>query len=434
LSNTGIFTRLAKNVGWLLGSRGFAAVASIGYLAIAARSLGPKNFGVFTVVLTYGQLIANLVQFQSFKSIIRYGSLHLARGSVGRLGRLTGLTATIDFTGAIVGAIAAILLAPLVAPFLQWNIDQQHYAQLFAAVLLVTTGATPSGILRLFDRFDMIAYTDAISPAVRLLGSAIVWLTGASLVAFLLVWALSSVVQVLSQWVAALRIQSVPPRFGIRPFRRAVRENPRILKFVVQTNLSSSLSSSSQMGILAVGALAGSVQAGGFRIAERLAKGITNPAETVTRALYPEFARLVAQHDYPKHRHVLLRVCFIGAGLGALAVLIVGPAAREILRAVAGPHFTFAQPYLVLLLIAAAVDLAGFALEPFHNAHGRVGRVLRIRAVGAATYLLLLGVLIPQVGAAGAALAAVGASLVTFVQFALSSRQMLSKSLAQARR
>jgi O-antigen/teichoic acid export membrane protein len=322
----------------------------------------------------------------------------------------------------------------LVAPFLHWSNDQQHYAEVFAAVLLITTGATPTGILRLFDRFDVIAYTDAISPAVRLLGSAVVWITGANLVSFLLVWALSSVVQVLSQWVAALRIQAVPLRFGIRSFRRAVRENPRIMKFVVQTNLSSSLSSSTQVGILAVGALAGSVQAGGFRIAERLAKGITNPVETVTRALYPEFARLVAQNDYPRLRHVLLRVCFIAAGLGALTVLIVGPAARQVLRAVAGPHFTFAQPYLVLLLIAAAIDLAGFALEPFHNAHGRVGRVLRIRAVGAAIYLLLLGILIPQAGAAGAALAAVGASLVTFVQFALSARQMLSKSLAGARR
>lgn len=430
LRKTGIFTRLAKNLGWLLGSRGFAAVASIGYLAIAARSLGPKGFGEFTVVLTYGQLIANVVQFQSFKSIIRYGALHLANDRTGRLGRLTGLTATLDFTSGIVGAIAAILLAPVVTSFLHWNLSQQHYAQIFAAVLLVTAGATPTGILRLFDRFDLIAYTDAISPAVRLAGSAVAWLMGASLVSFLVVWALAAVVQTLAQWVAALRVQAEPLRFGRRPFVRAVRENPRILKFAIQTNISSSLSSSSQLGILAVGAVAGPIEAGGFRLAQRLAKGITNPIETVTRALYPEFARLVAQNDHVKLRHVLLRVCFIAAGLGALAVLIAGPAAPEILRVVAGPHFAFARPYLVLLLIAAAVDLAGFALEPFHNAHGRAGRVLRIRLVGALTYLILLACLIPPLGATGAALATVGASLVTFAQFALSSWQILSKSLA----
>ena len=209
-----------------------------------------------------------------------------------------------------------------------------------------------------------------------------------------------------------------------------MRENPRILKFAIQTNISSSLSSSSQLGILAVGAVAGPIEAGGFRLAQRLAKGITNPIETGTRALYPEFARLVAQNDHVKLRHVLLRVCFIAAGLGALAVLIAGPAAPEILRVVAGPHFAFARPYLVLLLIAAAVDLAGFALEPFHNAHGRAGRVLRIRLVGALTYLILLACLIPPLGATGAALATVGASLVTFAQFALSSWQILSKSLA----
>lgn len=432
LRKTGIFARLARNLGWLLGSRGFAAIASIGYLAIAARLLGPRGFGEFTVVLTYGQLIANVVQFQSFKSIIRYGAIHLATGRTGRLGRLTGLTATLDFASGAVGAIIAILLAPLVTSFLHWDLAQQHSAQIFAAVLLLTTGATPTGILRLFDRFDLIAYTDAVSPAVRIVGSVLAWLMGGGLISFLVVWALAAVVQALAQWVAALRVQSEPLRFGMRPFARAVRENPKILKFSVQTNLASSLSSSTQLGILGVGAIAGPIQAGGFRIAQRLAKGITNPVETVTRALYPEFARLVAQNDHAVLRHVLLRICSIAAGLGALAVLVAGPAASLILRLVVGPNFVFARPLLLLLLIAAAIDLAGFALEPFHNAHGRAGRVLRIRAVGAAAYLLLLACLLPAFGAIGAAVATVAASLITFAQFAFSSRQILKKSLGQA--
>lgn len=431
MKNTGIFRRLAKNLGWLLGSRGFTAVASIGYLAIAARSLGPKGFGAFTVVLTYAQLIANVVQFQSFKSIIRYGAFHVASDKPGRLGRLTGLTATLDFASGLFGAVVAIILAPFVASLFHWDVQQQHYAQVFATVLLITTGATPTGILRLFDRFDLIAYTDAISPAIRIIGSAIAWVMGPSLPSLLAIWALAAVVQTLGQWIAALRVQPERPRFGKRAFARASRENPRILKFILQTNLASSLSSSTQLGILAVGAVGGAAEAGGFRIAQRLAKGITNPVETVTRALYPEFARLVAQDDHARLRHVLIRVCSIAAGLGALVVLIAGPLAPVILRLIAGPRFAFAQPCLLILLVAAAIDLAGFALEPFHNAHGRAGRVLRIRAVGAAAYLVLLAFLLPPFGATGAALAAVGAAVITFAQFAQSSWEILARSLGK---
>ena len=55
-----IFRRLAKNIGWLAGSRGFTGLVSVAYLAIAARALGPRGFGSFTLVLTYGQLIHGL--------------------------------------------------------------------------------------------------------------------------------------------------------------------------------------------------------------------------------------------------------------------------------------------------------------------------------------------------------------------------------------
>ena len=418
---TGILGRLAKNVGWLIGSRGFAAVASIGYLAIAARSLGPKGFGAFTLVLTYAQLIANVVQFQSFKSVIRYGALHLARDRHGRLGRLIGLTATLDWASGVVGAVCAIIIAPFAAPLLHWNVVEQHYAQLFAAALLVTTGSTPTGILRLFNRFDLIAYTEAISPAIRVLGSIIAWMMGASLISFLTVWATAGAIQTIAQWIAALSVQLARPQFGVRAFVLAVRENRRILPFLVQTNISSSLNSSMDLGILAVGAAAGPVEAGGFRIAQRLAKAITNPVETVTKALYPEFAHLVAKDDQRKLRHLLIRVCSIAAALGGLAILFAGPGASTILRLVAGPRFGFARDYLLLLLIAAAIDLAGFALEPFHNAYGWAARVLRIRAVSAVAYVVFLGLLLPAFGAMGAAVAAIGLSMITFVQFALSA-------------
>ena len=47
---------------------------------------------------------------------------------------------------------------------------------------------TSHGVLRLLDRFDLIAIQTAIAPATRLVGSAVLYLAGASLEAFLVVW------------------------------------------------------------------------------------------------------------------------------------------------------------------------------------------------------------------------------------------------------
>ena len=427
---SGIFARLARNLGWLAGSRGFTGVTSLAYLAIAARTLGPIGFGAFTLVLTYGQLIANFAQFQSWKGVIRYGAVHVTAGQPHRLARLFGFTATLDLAAGVLGAVVAVLAVPLAAPPLHWDAAQQQSAQLFAAVLLLTTGTTPSGMLRLFDRFDLLAYTEALSPAIRLIGSIAAWASGAGVGAFLAVWVSASAVQMIAQWIAALMLQSPRPVFGRRGLIAAVHENHRIWRFMIQTNISSSLSVFwMQLGTLAVGSVAGPVEAGGFRMAQRLAKGITNPVETATRALYPEFARLVAEDDHKKLRHVLVRVCSIAAALASLAVVATGMAGAAILGFVAGPDFAFAHEFLFLLSIAAAIDLAEFALEPFHDAHGRAGRVLRIRAVGALVYLVLLGLLLPTLGARGAALAAIGTSLVIFAQFAISSMQILNRTV-----
>jgi len=327
---------------------------------------------------------------------------------------------------AAVGAVIAIVAVPLVGPLLHWSVAEQGTAAIFGAVLLLTTGATPTGLLRLFDRFDLLTWTEAISPLVRLLGSLVAWWLGGGVAAYLWVWALAAFGQMIGQWAAALLIGRSKIAIGRRSFALAVSENSRLWRFMLQTNLSNSLSLFwMQTGTLAVGSVAGAVQAGGFRIADRMAKGVIKPVETLTRALYPEMARLVATDERVVLRKVFIRTSWIAAAFSVAIVGIAGFAGGPILALVAGKEFAFASGYLFLLAISAAIDLTGFALEPFHNAHGRSGRVLRSRAVGAAVYAVLLGILLPTIGAEGAAWASIGASSVMFLQLALSTVQIL---------
>jgi len=429
----GVFARMARNVGWLAGSRGFIGILSIGYLAIAARALGPKRFGEFALVLTYGQLIANVVQFQSWKGVIRFGAAHLAAGNRDGLARLFGFTATLDAASTIVGTAIAVGGVQVAAPILHWPAELRLPAAVFGCIVLLASGGTPSGMLRLFDRFDLQAFTEAIGPIVRFAGSAVAWAAGWPTVGFLAVWGAATILQTLAQWIAVVAIHGSRLTFGRAAFMQALRENRRLWRFMIQTNLSNSLGLFwMQLGTLAVGAVSGPVQAGGFRIANRIAKGLVKPVETITRALYPELARLIATNDHLTARKVLTRLTWIAAALALTAVLIIGLAGATILRLIAGESFEFAHGFLFLLSLAAAIDLVGFALEPFHSAHGRSGRILRSRAIGAALYGILLALLLPTIGPEGAALASVAASSVIFAQLALSTRQILGRQLANA--
>ena len=427
------FGQVARNVGWLAGARGFTGILSIFYLAAASRTLGARDFGTFALILSYGQLIATLIQFQSVKAVVRYGAIHLEEGDPGRLPQLYGFTTILELLGLVIGTVAAFAFMPLVAPLFGWSPHQQFLASLFAAGLLLGTGGTASGILRLFGRFDLIGYTEAVGPIIRLVGASIAWVTGAGIGTFLAIWAGAMIAQSAAQWIVSIVGLRVRLRVGKQAYRLALLENHRLWRFMILTNASNSVTAVwTQLGTLAVGAVAGPVQAGGFRIAQRIAKAIANPIELVTRALFPEFARLVAQSNFKKLGRMLLRITAVATVLAGVTVIIVALAGDWIIRLIAGREYGFAYAPMLLLSVATAIDLASFALDPHHTAQGRAGRILRIRLVAAAGYLIVLALLLPKLGASGAAIASITASALLFAQLGLSSWQILRDKAPKA--
>lgn len=425
-STTGqVFSRMGRNVGWLLGGRGFAGVVSLAYLALAARILGTSGFGMFSLILAYGGSIANLAQFPSWKAVIRFGATHLADQRADRLARLLGFTATVDFLAAVIGAVVAALGVRFAAPLLGWGLEQQHGAVLFAAVLLLSTGGTATGMLRLYNRFDLLTYAESVGPLVRLLGAVIVWSLGGGINAMLTVWAAAALAETGAGWIAALAIKRIRLVFGRRAFSAATNENQGLWRFMLHNSFSGSLNLLwEQAGTLAVGASAGPAAAGAFRIASKLAGALAKPAETISRVLYPELARLAASNDRHTLARVSWRATWISTMLALAIVLLAWFGGATLLRIVSGKAFVFAQPYLVLLTIAAAIDLWGLALEPILNAHGHSGQILAARIVGAVAYILALAILLMTIGTAGAAAAAIISSLVIRGTLLLSAVRM----------
>lgn len=373
-------------------------------------------------------MIANLVQFQSWKGVIRYGAIHNVNDRTDRLSRLFGFTATLDGAAILGGAILAVIGVPLVGPWLGWAANEQTLAALFGITLLLATSGTPSGILRLFDRFDLLAATEGIGPVVRLIGALGAWAAGGGVVAFLIVWGSAALAQSIVQWIAALSIHRVSFSFGRKASRRALRENRRVLRFMTLTNLANSLSLFwMQLGTLSVGGITGPAEAGGFRIANRLSKGIAKPIEIVTRALYPELARLVAAENHAALRKILFRGTSIAALLASLMAVAIAFGGKGLITLFVGKDYAFAHIFLSLLAVSAAFDIAGFALEPLHVAYGHAGRVFRVRLVGAVIYVGMLLLLLPKIGANGAALASIAASGAMFTQLWLSALSILSK-------
>ncbi|KAB0677186.1 fatty acyl-AMP ligase [Aureimonas leprariae] len=417
------FRAILGNTAMLVGGRGVTGVLSLVYVALAARSLGVEGFGLLTLVHTYAQTIGDFVEFNSWQATLHYGVKPLRDGRIGDLHRVIRFSLLLDALGAVGGALAAVLLAYFFAAALGLPEDLVGAAMLYATSILFMSTTTPLGILRLLDRFDLVAVQTTISSVTRFAGSLLVFAAGGGLAEWLLVWYLSTLAAFLFMVGASATVMRRHGStagggafFAWRDLRPFTKDMPGAWAFVWNINVSSALGLvTGKAALLAVGFFLGAREAAFFRIAKQLADAATRPAKLLVPSLYPELARLWLERDMKR----LVRLCVqiaLTAGLVATTVLVVLAVFGDpLIRLFVGPDFLGANAIILWLFGASVVTIWALPLEPLLVSTGRSGSALRVRAAVAVAYLAVLFPLMDRLGLAGAGIAALGAAVLQLV-------------------
>ncbi|MGB1877245.1 MAG: lipopolysaccharide biosynthesis protein, partial [Rhodospirillaceae bacterium] len=238
-----IFRRVFKNAGFLLSGKVATGLFGLAYLSLAARGLGIEQFGILVLVQTYVQVVVGLTTFHSWQAVIRYGAISVENDDTAGFQKLISFTTALDVGGVILGAALAWFAAPLVGPVLGWSDEVIGYAQPYSLLILFTIIATPTGLLRLYDRFDILAWQVMITPAMRLIGVAIAVFTDAPFWGYLLAWFVAGV-------AGGLTLLGLGWREGVKQGRLTGMQwslkdvttvHPKIWGFCLASNFHSSL-------------------------------------------------------------------------------------------------------------------------------------------------------------------------------------------------
>ena len=161
------FRSLLKNSSYLAMSRGVAAVCSLATLAFAGRGLGVMLFGTLILITSYARAASGIAKFQSWQLIVRYGGQGLAAGNPEQFKSSTGFAAALDVVSGLIGMLLAVMLLPLVAGWV--GIERQYWwlAMLYCTLLPTMGAASPNGVLRALDRFDLISWSGTLTPISR---------------------------------------------------------------------------------------------------------------------------------------------------------------------------------------------------------------------------------------------------------------------------
>lgn len=398
---------VAQNFGWMLASRGLAAVFSLIYLAIITRSLGVEGFGAFALITGAAQFLANLLAFQTWQIIVQYGVNHIENGDQTRLARLMRGAVLLDVISAVTGIIAAAVILHFFADDLGLKPTLARATLIFNIIMLLSLRSTQIGILRLRDRFSFAAAADSATPTLRLIGALIVAVVHPTLQAFLIAWAIAELLTAAAHWYAVHRVGDL--RLMIRKGDRigdVFADNPGIVRYALTTNFSQSLFvSAKQLPLFLVGGLTGTAAAGAFRLAAQLSRSLTSVSQMVAKAAFPEIVRAVRNQGVGSLSKMVGRTIRIACAISAVVFVLVVLFGRTLLETVGGAEFGQAYHSLLWLAAASCVDFAIVAFEPSLMAANRAHYAFLARVAATAAMIGAAFLLEPHYGAAGVAAA-----------------------------
>src|SRR5665213_2460620 len=107
------FSRILEHLRWIATGKGYSAALSLIYLAILTRSLGPANYGAFSLILGAVATLQLLLGFNVWQVLLKYGHEHIQNKNFDALARLIRFCTAIDLFTAVLGIVAVALILVL---------------------------------------------------------------------------------------------------------------------------------------------------------------------------------------------------------------------------------------------------------------------------------------------------------------------------------
>lgn len=431
-----IWRRMRRNIALILGGRAVFGLLNLAAAALAVRAVGIEAFGVAVLLQAYVRLIGGLLKFQSWSAVTRFGAEAAAKGRWEDFNRLIGFMLRLDIVANLLSIVIGVLAAPYVADYLDWPPEAVALAPWFVLTVPFITSATPTGLLRLFDRFGALVRQHALNAIVRFVGSLLIFLFHGGVEALIFTWAAASFLSggvMFWEAVREMRARGVKPKM-LGSWSSLSAGFPRIWRFVFVVNASTLLDTVlSQATVLVVGGMLGPAAAGLYGLVRQVTESMNRISSLLGPIVFPEFAWLEAQGDRRTITRLLGRTLAIATGALAVFCLFLFFASEPFLLLLFGDDAAGGGPLFIASGLASAVLVMGFAMEPVLLTIRKEKAVLYSATLATLLFCVLLAGFIHAFGLLGAGLALLLRQTIVFFYRLIVLRRALVLKPAKAR-
>lgn len=398
---------------------------------VAARILGPRDFGLFALVLVATSFFQVLLDVTGEEALVKYGFRYSAAEDWGRLRRLFRGVMRLKVIGAVLATAVLAGFAPLGDSIFGAN----HLVTPLLIASLIPLVQAPENIagvaLILRGRYDLRGGFLALSQGLRLTAVAIAAPHGLSaLVAGIVVAQATASIAISAAGLVAFR------RFPAAALARLGADGREIVRFVVQSSVGTGIASlRGALGTLVLGIVSNPVQVGFFRAAQAPQQGFQAASSPVRLILLTEQTRDWERGDRGMVFRSVRRYMIGAAALSAVVIAPLVVFMPELIRLLFQDEFSGAGDAARIIAVAGALQLVYGWTKSFPISIGRPGLRTLGYALEAVVLIPLVVVLGREWGATGGAGAILGATVASTILWTVLlvrlRREHRSASLAQ---
>lgn len=390
LKSNDFWRNLFKNSFYAILGEGGASFINLIVIILLIKLIGSEGYGILTLAQSYMFILDGIINLQCWRGVIKFGEEAIAaKDKESSLGYIK-LGTVLDISTAILGAIVSFLLARFIGNIFDWSEILIKSSQIFSIVILFHFSGTSTAILRMEDKFNLVAIQKIISALLKAVAIVMILLfwKNISILSGVIIYAITDIIGHLILSGMALII--VHKKYGLRNvvMCKWPPKTKEFVKFTIWTTLSDVVDIPvAYLDVFIVSSLSLSMVAI-FKVFKQIISIVSKLTTPVYQAIYPQFSKLVAQKQSGYAYEVVLKIRNVILKYFLPLFTVLGLTSYWWLKIIFDISYANYWYILCIYLIVHTIALSYTTIHPYFVSIGKVLQSFIICGIANVVYLL----------------------------------------------
>lgn len=363
----GFWKNLLKNSLWAFLGESIASFIGLIITIILIKKLGSDKYGILVLAQSYMLIMDAVINVQSWKSVIQFGQKSLVKKDYKNLNSYIKLGTILDMSTAVLCCIISFFFPLFLGSIFSWSNEMILCCEIFSITIISHFSGTPTAILRIYDKFHLVALQKFISAIIKLFSLFIVlfYFNETSLILITIIYCITDVIGNLLLVIFAILVLKRKTQIKTIIKSKLPDDRQKFISFTLWGTLSEIVDVPVNYFDMFIVSLLGTDYVAVFKVFKQIVAILQKITSPLQQAIMPQFSELKAQMNETKGYEIVIKIQKISFYMILPISLIIGLTSPIWLKIIYNDIYAGKWYILLLYLLTQSVALSYTTIHPY---------------------------------------------------------------------